>query len=132
MKTQKLIYVSWTSQIVAAIILAQTLFFKFTAAPESVAIFTKLGIEPFGRYFAGIMELITVILLLIPRKAWIGAILGIGTMAGAIMAHLTVLGIESNGDGGYLFLLALITLICCMTVAYIRKSDIFIRFYFLT
>jgi uncharacterized membrane protein YphA (DoxX/SURF4 family) len=132
MKTQKLIYVSWTAQIVAAIILAQTLFFKFTAAPESVAIFTKLGVEPFGRYFAGIMELITVVLLLIPRKAWIGAILGIGTMAGAIMAHLTVIGIESNGDGGYLFFLALITLICCITVAYIRKSDILARFYFLT
>lgn len=132
MKNQKLIYLSWTAQIVAAIILAQTLFFKFTAAPESVAIFTKLGVEPFGRYFAGMMELITVVLLLIPRKAWIGAILGIGTMAGAIMAHLTVLGIESNGDGGYLFLLALITLICCITVAYIRKSDILARFYFLT
>lgn len=132
MKNQKLIYISWTAQVVAAIILAQTLFFKFTAAPESVAIFTKLGVEPFGRYFAGIMELITVILLLIPRKAWIGAILGIGTMAGAIMAHLTVLGIESNGDGGYLFLLALITLICCIIVAYIRKSDILARFYFLT
>ena len=100
MKNQKLIYVSWTAQIVAAIILAQTLFFKFTAAPESVALFTKLGVEPFGRYFAGIMELITVILLLIPRKAWIGAILGIGTMGGAIMAHLTILGIESSGDGG--------------------------------
>lgn len=132
MKNQKLIYISWTAQVVAAIIFAQTLFFKFTAAPESVAIFTKLGVEPFGRYFAGIMELITVILLLIPRKAWIGAILGIGTMAGAIMAHLTVLGIESNGDGGYLFLLALITLICCIIVAYIRKSDILARFYFLT
>ncbi len=132
MKTQKLIYVSWTAQIVAAIILAQTLFFKFTAAPESVAVFSKLGVEPFGRYIAGIMELITVILLLIPRKAWIGAILGISTMAGAIMAHLTVLGIESNGDGGYLFLLAVITLICCATVAYIRKSDILVRFYFLT
>lgn len=132
MKNQKLIYISWTAQIVAAIILAQTLFFKFTAAPESVAIFTKLGVEPFGRYFAGMMELITVILLLIPRKAWIGAILGIGTMAGAIMAHLTVIGIESNGDGGYLFFLALITLTCCLIVAYIRKSDILARFYFLT
>lgn len=132
MKNQNLIYISWTAQIVAAIILTQTLFFKFTGAPESVALFTKLGVEPFGRYFAGIMELITVVLLLIPRKAWIGAILGISTMTGAIIAHLTVLGIESNGDGGYLFFLALITLICCLTVAYIRKSDILARFYFLT
>ncbi len=132
MKNHRLEYLSWTAQIVAAIILAQTLFFKFTAAPESVALFTKLGVEPFGRIGAGMMELITVILLLIPRKAWIGAIFGIMTMGGAIMAHLTVIGIESNGDGGFLFFLALITLTCCLTVAYIRKSDIFARFYFLT
>jgi uncharacterized membrane protein YphA (DoxX/SURF4 family) len=132
MKNYKLEYISWAAQIIAAIILAQTLYFKFTAAPESVALFTKLGVEPYGRYVAGIMELITVILLLIPRKAWLGAIFGIMTMGGAIMAHLTVIGIESNGDGGYLFFLALITLTCCLTVAYIRKSDIFARFYFLT
>jgi uncharacterized membrane protein YphA (DoxX/SURF4 family) len=132
MKNQNLEYISWTAQIIAAIILAQTLFFKFTAAPESVALFTKLGVEPFGRYVAGVMELITVILLLIPRRAWLGAIFGIMTMGGAIMAHLTVIGIESDGDGGYLFLLALITLTCCLTVAYIRKSDILARFYFLT
>jgi uncharacterized membrane protein YphA (DoxX/SURF4 family) len=132
MKNHRLEYLSWTAQIIAAIILAQTLFFKFTAAPESVALFTKLGVEPFGRIGAGVMELITVILLLIPRKAWIGAIFGIMTMSGAIMAHLTVLGIESNGDGGYLFFLALITLTCCLTVAYIKKSDILARFYLLT
>lgn len=132
MKNHKLEYISWAAQIIAAIILAQTLFFKFTAAPESVALFTKLGVEPFGRIGAGIMELITVILLLIPRRAWLGAIFGIMTMGGAIMAHLTVIGIESNGDGGELFFLALITLTCCLTVAYIRKSDILARFYFLT
>jgi uncharacterized membrane protein YphA (DoxX/SURF4 family) len=132
MKNHRLEYLSWAAQIIAAIILAQTLFFKFTAAPESVALFTKLGVEPFGRIGAGVMELITVILLLTPRKAWIGAIFGIMTMGGAIMAHLTVIGIESNGDGGELFFLALITLTCCLTVAYIRKSDIFARFYFLT
>jgi uncharacterized membrane protein YphA (DoxX/SURF4 family) len=132
MKNHKLEYINWAAQIIAAIILAQTLFFKFTAAPESVALFTKLGVEPYGRIGAGIMELITVILLLIPRKAWLGAIFGIMTMGGAIMAHLTVIGIESNGDGGELFFLALTTLTCCLTVAYIRKSDIFARFYFLT
>jgi uncharacterized membrane protein YphA (DoxX/SURF4 family) len=132
MKYQKLEYLSWTVQIIAALILAQTLFFKFTAAPESVAIFTKLGVEPFGRIIAGSMELITVILLLIPRRAWLGAILGIMTMGGAIMSHLTIIGIESEGDGGYLFFLATITLTCCFTVAYIRKNDIIARFYFLT
>lgn len=132
MKNHRLEYLCWTAQIVAAIILAQTLFFKFTAAPESVALFTKLGVEPFGRIGAGLMELFTVILLMIPRRAWFGAILGIMTMGGAIMAHLTVLGIESDGDGGYLFFLALITLTCCLIVAYIKKSDILARFYLST
>lgn len=132
MKNKKLGYISWIAQVIAAIILSQTLFFKFSGAAESVALFTKLGVEPFGRYGAGIMELITVILLLMPRTAWLGAILGIMTMGGAIMAHLTVIGIESSGDGGYLFFLALITLTCCLIVAYIRKSDILTRFHFLT
>ncbi|MEA5457970.1 hypothetical protein VB796_02930 [Arcicella sp. LKC2W] len=131
MKPQQ-IYISWTAQIIASFILGQTLFFKFSGAAESMALFTKLGIEPFGRYAAGTMELITVILLLNARRAWLGAIFGIGTMSGAILAHLTILGIESEYDGGYLFFLALITLTCCLTVAYIRKSDILAKFYFLT
>ncbi|MEA5258474.1 DoxX family protein [Arcicella aquatica] len=122
-------YISWIAQIIAAVILFQTLFFKFSGATESVHLFTKLGVEPFGRYGAGIVELITVVLLLTPRKAWLGAFLGIGVMSGAILAHLTVLGIESDGDGGYLFILALITLLCCSVVAYIRKGDFFAFFY---
>lgn len=127
--TSQKIYISWTAQIIAAVILAQTLFFKFSGAAESVALFSKLGVEPFGRYGAGVTELLVVILLLSPRKAWIGAFLGIGVMFGAILAHLTVLGIESDGDGGYLFILALVTLLCCSVVAYIRKGDIFAFFY---
>jgi uncharacterized membrane protein YphA (DoxX/SURF4 family) len=123
MKNQQTI-ISWAAQIIAAIILAQTLFFKFSGAMESVDLFTKLGVEPYGRYLAGTMELITVILLLIPRKAWLGATLGIFVMIGAIFSHLLVLGIESEGDGGYLFLLAIITLICCLTVLYIHKRDV--------
>lgn len=130
--TSQKIYLTWTAQIIAAVILAQTLFFKFTGAAESVALFSKLGVEPFGRYGAGVTELLVVILLLTPRKAWIGAFLGMGVMSGAILAHLTVLGIESDGDGGYLFILALITFLCCSLVAYIRKGDFFAFFYTLT
>ncbi len=122
MKNQQNV-ISWVAQIVAAVILAQTLFFKFSGAMESVDLFTKLGVEPFGRYAAGTMELVTVILLLIPKKAWLGATLGVFVMIGAIFSHLLVLGIESEGDGGYLFILAIITLICCLTVLYIHKRD---------
>jgi uncharacterized membrane protein YphA (DoxX/SURF4 family) len=98
---------SWVLRIVAAAILLQTLFFKFTAAPESVYIFTKVGGEPWGRIGSGVVELIAAILLLSPRFTWLGSLLAVGVMAGAILSHLTVLGIDVQGDRGLLFGLAL-------------------------
>jgi uncharacterized membrane protein YphA (DoxX/SURF4 family) len=92
----------------AAAILLQTLFFKFTAAPESVYIFSTLGIEPVGRIGSGIAELISAILLIWPSKSLIGSLLSFGVMMGAIVSHLLFLGIEVQGDGGLLFSLALI------------------------
>ena len=111
-----LLVVSWICRIAAAVILLQTLFFKFTAAPESVYIFTKVHAEPWGRIGSGIVELIAAALILIPRTVWAGALLALGVMAGAIVSHLTVLGIEVMGDGGLLFGLALIVF-CTSTVA---------------
>src|SRR3954467_5317596 len=84
---------SWIARISAAVILLQTLFFKFTAAPESVYIFTKVGLEPWGRIGSGGAELIAAILILIPRTTWLGAGLALAVMAGAIFSHLTVLGV---------------------------------------
>src|SRR5262249_41190598 len=111
-----LLMVSWICRIAAAVILLQTLFFKFTAAPESVYIFTKVHAEPWGRIGSGVVELIAAVLILIPRTVWVGALLAVGVMAGAIVSHLTVLGIEVMGDGGLLFGLALIVF-CTSTVA---------------
>jgi len=108
--------VSWVCRIVAAVILLQTLFFKFTAAPESVYIFTKVHAEPWGRIGSGVIELIAAILLLLPRTVWLGALLALGVMAGAIVSHLTVLGIDVMGDGGLLFALAL-AVFCTSAVA---------------
>jgi uncharacterized membrane protein YphA (DoxX/SURF4 family) len=105
---------SWALRIIAAIILLQTLYFKFSGLEESVALFTKLGIEPWGRIGTGVMELIASLLLLIPATVFIGAFLGIGLMAGAIFSHLTILGIESNGDGGQLFIMAVVVLVSCL------------------
>jgi uncharacterized membrane protein YphA (DoxX/SURF4 family) len=110
-------------RLVAAIILLQTLYFKFTGNPESVELFTKLGVEPWGRIGTGVIELITGILLLIPSVVFIGAMLGIGLMAGAILSHLTVIGIESKGDGGQLFVLAIIVLVCCVVIAWNYKDQ---------
>jgi len=116
--------VSWTAQIVAAAILGQTLFFKFGAAPESVAIFRALGAEPWGRIASGVVELVAVICLLTPRRAALGALIGAGTITGAIGAHLTRLGIEVEGDGGTLFVLALVTWCACLTVLWIRRAEL--------
>ena len=118
------ILVSWAMRIIAAGILLQTLYFKFTGAPESVYIFETVGMEPYGRIGSGIMELIAAILLLVPRTAWLGAVLGIGVISGAIFFHLTKLGIEVQGDGGLLFYLAVVVLFCCLVTLYIHKKDI--------
>ena len=114
----------WIIKLVAVIILLQTLYFKFTAAPESVFIFSTLGIEPFGRIGSGIVELIASILILIPRTTLLGAVLGLATMLGAIFSHIFVLGIEIQNDGGTLFVLAVITLLCCLILIYNQKDKI--------
>lgn len=114
---------SWVMRIVSAVILLQTLYFKFSGHPESVELFTKLGVEPWGRLATGGIELITGVLLLIPATAFIGAFIGIGLMAGAILSHLTFIGIESNGDGGQLFLLAIVVLVLCMGICWMHLKD---------
>ena len=114
----------WILRIVAALIMLQTLFFKFNASAESVYIFTTLGIEPFGRIGSGIAELISSILLLINRTTLLGAIMGMGIMAGAIVSHILVLGLVVMDDGGQLFAYALITFICCALLTYINKEKI--------
>ncbi len=103
----------WLLRIIPAAILFQTLFFKFTAAPESVYIFSTLGLGDAGRIGSGIIELIAAILLLIPKSSHWGALIAMCTMAGAIVSHIFVLGIAVQGDGGLLFRLAIITFICC-------------------
>ena len=114
----------WIVKLVAVGILVQTLYFKFTAAQESVYIFSTLGIEPYGRLGSGIVELIASILILIPRTTLLGALLGLGTMAGALLSHLVFLGIEIKNDDGTLFILAIITFLCCAVLIYNQKSKI--------
>ena len=115
---------SWLLQLVAAGILLQTLFFKFTGAEESVYIFSTLGVEPVGRIGSGVLELIASILLLVPSTAAIGGLLAMGLMAGALVSHLTVLGIAVKGDGGLLFVLALIVFASAAAVLFLRRADL--------
>ncbi|MDX1637770.1 MAG: DoxX family protein [Balneolaceae bacterium] len=112
--------VSWLFQIVAAAIFLQTLYFKFSAAPESVYIFRTVGMEPWGRITTGIAELFAGILLLWPRKAWLGGLLGLIIISGALFFHFTTLGIEVQGDGGTLFYLAITVFASCLLVLLLR------------
>ena len=120
--------VSYVFQLLAAIILLQTLYFKFTGAPESVYIFTKLDAEPWGRYLSGTMELFAGIMILIPRTVIYGAILSLGVISGALVAHLTVLGIvltiDGQSDHGSLFALAVTVFVSSLVVIFLHRKEI--------
>ena len=116
----------WVLRILAALIMLQTLFFKFAGAEESVYIFSKLGMEPWGRIGTGVFELIASILILFPKTTALGAFLAIGLMGGAIFFHLTKLGISVKEDGGQLFIYALIVFVSSVILLYVYRQSILI------
>jgi uncharacterized membrane protein YphA (DoxX/SURF4 family) len=118
------LFFCWTARVIAALIMIQTLYFKFSGASESVEIFTRIGAEPWGRIGVGVLELIASVLILINATAWFGAVLALGLMGGAIVMHLTVLGIEVQNDNGYLFVLAVIVAVCSAIVLYLNREKI--------
>ena len=117
---------SWVVQAVVAVILLQTLFFKFTGAPGSVYIFSKLGAEPWGRIASGVFELVAAALLLFPRTVVFGALMSLGVISGAIFSHVTKLGIALTevGDRGELFALALVVFVGSAVVLFIRRREL--------
>ncbi len=122
MKINQLVY--WGARVVAAVIMIQTLYFKFSASEESVYIFTTVGMEPWGRLGVGSMELVASILLLIPSLVWLGSLFAVGLMAGAVMMHATILGIEVKDDGGQLFIYAIVVLFCAAYAFWVSRKSI--------
>lgn len=114
----------WILRILAALIMLQTLFFKFSGAEESIYIFSKLGIEPWGRIGTGVLELIASVLILFPKTTAWGALIAIGLMGGAIFFHLTKLGISVMNDGGQLFIYALIVFVCGVILLFVYRNTI--------
>jgi putative oxidoreductase len=106
-------------------VLVQTLFFKFSAATESVAIFTALHAEPWGRIGSGIIELLASLLLVVPRTVIYGAGIALATMSGAIAAHIFVLGVSVAGDSGLLFGLACLVALASVTTLLIHRHELF-------
>ncbi len=115
---------SWAVQILAAVVLFQTLYYKFSGGPETVYIFETIGMEPWGRYISGLLELVAAILLLLPRISWVGAMLGLGMISFAIYFHFTQLGIEIKGDGGALFYLAVTVFVSCVIILLLRRHQL--------
>ena len=111
----------WVLRIVPAVILLQTLYFKFSAHPQSVKLFTRIGMEPYGRIGSGMVELIAATLILIPRFTGYGAMLGLVMMTGAIFFHLTKIGIYFDGDP-VLFIYAVITFVCCALLLFVYRN----------
>jgi len=115
---------SWVCCLIAAGIMIETLFFKFTGAPESVYIFKRMGTEPWWRWGQGIWELLASICLLWPRMKWAGGILTTGAMLAAILSHMTWLGYSIQGDHGLLFGMACVTVVCGFTVLMLHRDSI--------
>jgi len=115
---------SWVLRVLVAVILGQTLFFKFSGAKESIYIFETLGMEPWGRYGSGALELLAVLLLLSPRGIALGALISAGVLAGAILSHLTRLGIEVQGDGGLLFGLGLVAFAGSLALLFLHAASL--------
>ena len=124
MKTKIKEHLPLILRIITAFILIQTLRFKFTGHPDSVYIFSMVGMEPYGRILIGVLELIAAILLIFPRTVWTGAILTIGIIGGAVLMHLTILGIEVRGDGGLLFGMAIVTLALALIILIIYRDQV--------
>lgn len=122
-------YVLWACRLVAAFLMLQTLYFKFSGSEESIFIFTQMGMEPWGRIGTGIAELIASLMILIPSVSGYGALLAAGIMAGAILSHLFVLGIEVRHDGGLLFLYALLIFFCSVYVMIVYRVRLLMLFW---
>lgn len=115
---------TWVLRIIPAAIFLMTVFFKFTGAPESVLLFETLGMEPGGRIGSGVVELIAAILILMPKTTWLGALIGLAVMTGAIFSHLTKLGINFQDDGGQLFGMGVVAFICCAVLLGMHRKSI--------
>ena len=119
--------ISWVCRIVVAVIFFQVLFFKFTGAEDSKDIFTTLmgaESEAFGRIGSGIAELIAAIFILVPRTVSIGSLFSLGVISGAIISHLTKLGIVVKDDGGGLFVLAVVVFVLSGVVLFLHRHEL--------
>jgi hypothetical protein len=116
--------ISWILRLTVSVIFLQTLYYKFTAHPDSVHIFSALGLEPWGRIGLGFVELITSVLILFNKTKIIGMLTSIGIIVGAVFSHILVLGVNVSNDGGGLFTLAIIVLVASIIFLFVNEKEI--------
>ncbi|WP_246052127.1 DoxX family protein [Leptospira idonii] len=121
-KLQKIIF--HISRWVSSLILLATLYFKLSGAEESVFIFSTLGMEPWGRYLSAGVELFAAVFLILPSFVWLGALISLNVIAGAVISHLIFLGVEVMGDRGLLFFLACVVLFSSVYLTYMERNKI--------
>ena len=103
--------------------------FKFGSHEQAIHIFTTLGVEPWGRFLLGGIELVLAIGILLPiTKSIANTLIGL-LMIGAVGAHLfTPLGIvvrwDGQNDGGQLFAMGITVIILCVIEMGIEKSSV--------
>lgn len=112
------------TRLIAAGIFAYSAYMKFTSAEAAVYVFQRIGMESAGRYGVAVLECIAIVLLLIPKTAWRGAILGSLMMFGAICMHLTMGEVNILGDGGLMFASAIVVLFSCISILVFHKADL--------
>ena len=122
--TRRELAASWVCRLIAAGIMLETLYFKFSGAPESVWIFTTMNMEAWGRYGQGVWELSAAVLLLWPRTVWLGCFLTLGAMGAALLSHLAVLGVSIRGDHGLLFSMACTTFSAALATLWLHQRSI--------
>jgi hypothetical protein len=120
--------ISFTLRLLVAIILLQSLYFKFGSHEQAIHIFSTLGVEPWGRFLLGGIELVLAIAILLPTTKSIANTLTGMLMIGAVGAHLfTPLGIvvrwNGQNDGGQLFIMGVAVIILCVIEIGIEKSN---------
>ena len=82
----------WALQLLTAAAFLLAGFGSLSGYPMMVETFDKIGIGQWFRYVTGAIEIVSAILLLIPRLTPVGAALLVCTMAGAVLSHLFVIG----------------------------------------
>lgn len=111
---KKVISIGIRGLVAAAFIAAAVA--KLMGSPEMIALFAKIGLGDWFRYFTAAVEVGGAALLFWPGRVWLGAALLSATMVCAALGHLFRFG---GNPAPALILLAL-----CLAILWTRRGEI--------